>query len=207
VLGLHAALLATPVRSALSNGNASASHPIQVRMLAPPAVTAPVLAQAPAAVRQEANARAAPPAHLVVEPTPSVPEAQSAVPLVPEPLVELAPPMPVFGLIVPGIDHDDDYFPRALLTLAPSPIEPVLIEYPVIDRDPGHHSSELTLFIDETGRVVRVRVDGAELPFELEAAARNAFINARFRSGELDGRAVKSQIRIEVTFDGRSGNA
>ncbi|MDP1690779.1 MAG: hypothetical protein Q8L49_02250 [Burkholderiaceae bacterium] len=206
VLGLHAALLATPVRSARADGAASASRPLQVRTLAAAATSTPVATRAPAAMDRESE-RTAPPAQPVAEPLPQLPAAQPAAPLVAEQAAEIAPPMPVFGLVVPGIDSDDDYFPRALLTQAPSPIEPVLIDYPAIDRDPGHHSSELTLFIDETGRVARVRVDGAELPLELEMAARNAFINARFRSGELDGRAVKSQIRIEVVFDSRTGNA
>lgn len=119
----------------------------------------------------------------------------------------VTPPLEAFGLVVPGIDSDDDYFPRAMLTVVPTPMEPVLIAYPVIEQDSGRHSSELTLFIDETGRVARVRVDGNELPPAMEEAARNAFINARFRSGELDGRAVKSRIRIEVVFDSRPGNA
>lgn len=206
VLGLHAALLATPVRSARTNASAATSRPLQVRTLAVAAVATPAATRTPAAIRR-ASERAALPVEPAAETLPPVPPALSAERLVPLQAAEVTPPMPVFGLVIPGIDSDDDYFPRALLTQAPSPIEPVVIDYPAIDRDPGHHSSELTLFIDETGRVARVRVDGAELPFELEVAARNAFINARFRSGELDGRAVKSQIRIEVVFDSRTGNA
>ena len=204
VLGLHAVLLATPVRSARADGAASASRPLQVRTLAVAAVATPAATLAPAIHR--ASERAALPVERAAESLPPVPQALSAELLAPVPAAEITPPMPVFGLVIPGIDSDDDYFPRALLTQAPSPIEPVLIDYPLLDHDPGQHSSELTLFIDETGRVTRVRVDGAELPFELEAAARNAFVHARFHSGELDGRAVKSQIRIEVVFDSRGGN-
>ncbi len=208
VLGLHAVLLATPVRSARTHASAATSRPLQARTLALAAVATPKARQALAAIAiPQASERVTLPAQQpAAESKPPVPEAQ-AEPPAQEPAAALMPPMPFFSLVVPGIDSDDDYFPRALLTLAPSPIEPVLIDYPAIDRDPGHHSSELTLFIDETGRVARVRVDGAELPFELEMAARNAFVNARFRSGELNGRAVKSQIRIEVVFDSRTGNA
>lgn len=218
VLGLHAALLALPVRSARANGGAMTSGMLQVRMLAAATVTTPQAAQAaqapqaaqaaqaaqaPAAAHEVAE-RIAVPLQPAIEPTPRVPDVQVAeLDSVGQP-VELMPPMPLFGLALHGIDSDDDYFPRAMLTVVPTPVEPVMIAYPEIDRDTGHHSSELALFIDETGRVARVRFDGPELPRELEEAARNAFINARFRSGELDGRAVKSWIRVEVVFDSRT---
>ncbi len=60
----------------------------------------------------------------------------------------------------------------------------------------------MTLFIDETGAVVRVRCEGNTLPPAFEEAARNAFMNVRFRPGELaDHGAVKSRIRVEVVFE------
>ena len=94
--------------------------------------------------------------------------------------------MPKFGLVLPGIHSDGDYYPRALLSKAPSPLDAVAIDYPLIENDSGYHVSELTLFIDETGRVARVRVDGASLPAALEAAARQAFASAQFRAGEVE---------------------
>jgi hypothetical protein len=42
-----------------------------------------------------------------------------------------------------------------------------------------------------------------QLPGILSAAVRDAFLAARFSPGELDGRAVRSRLRIEVTFDSR----
>ena len=204
VLGLHAVLLATPVRSSRTTGGSPAtSGPLQVRMVAALPLTLPSTKPAAAAMPQ-ASQRVAVPAQPVAEPTPPVPETQAADSPAQEQPAEIKPPLPAFGLAIPGIDSDDDYFPRAMLSVVPTPIEPVMIDYPAIDNDPGHHSSELALFIDETGRVARVRFEGPDLPRELEEAARNAFINARFRSGELDGRAVKSWIRVEVVFDSRS---
>jgi periplasmic protein TonB len=205
VVGLHAALLAVPLRSARPHDGASEGGHIQVRVLAAVPLAAAQAVEAPRAARDAPNV-AAPRVQPSVDPTLPVPAERAAMPT-PDIAAVVTPPIEAFGLVVPGIDSADDYFPRSMLTLAPSPLEMVMIEYPPIENDQGQYTSELTLFIDETGRVARVRVDGAELPFELEAAARNAFINARFRSGELDGRAVKSQIRIEVTFDSRSGNA
>jgi hypothetical protein len=64
----------------------------------------------------------------------------------------------------------------------------------------------LALFIDESGTVRRVRLDGPLLPPALDTAARDAFLNARWQPGRVDGgRLVKSLIRVEVTFE--SGQA
>ena len=87
--------------------------------------------------------------------------------------------------------------------MAPAAVDAIVIDYPPIADDSGHHVSELSLFIDEAGRVTRVRVEGPALPSALEQAARAAFVAARFRPGEVDGRAVKSRIRVEVVFDAR----
>ncbi len=107
-------------------------------------------------------------------------------------------------LVRPGLaDEDDLFLARSLLTLPPQPLAPVIL--PDVDSvGPGErHRGELTLFIDETGTVVRVRSETVDLPTELEEVARRAFMEVRFAPGELaDLGAVKSRIRVEVVFDG-----
>ena len=197
VIGLHAALLTIPLRSAKPDRALAESGQVHVRLLSAPFVQAPAVPSpappplAAAAAEQALPAQAVPP-RSVADPAP--PRVAPA---------SVSPPAPAFGLVVPGADRDGDYFPRAQLSLAPSPLDLVVIDYPAIEKDRGHHVSELTLFIDETGRVARVRVDGPSLPPALEDAARRAFAAARFRPGEAEGRAVKSQIRVEVVFDNR----
>ena len=44
-------------------------------------------------------------------------------------------------------------------------------------------------------------VEGKALPQALEEAARSAFHGARFQPGQQEGRAVRSRIRVEVSFD------
>jgi periplasmic protein TonB len=78
---------------------------------------------------------------------------------------------------------------------------PVLIDYPSIPGVPGTHVGLLSLFIDETGKVVRVRVDSQTLPLEMQDAARSAFMGAAFTPGLVDGLPVRSRIRVEVTFE------
>jgi len=205
VVALHAALLAVPVRSTRPQGAAPVGAQLLVRTLtAPPVQAAAAEAdQAPSSATQatvptpaptDVAAAAAPPNNLSTATQPAGASASTS------------PPMPKFGLVLPGIDSDGDYYPRAMLSQAPSPLDAVVIDYPLIENDSGHHVGELTLFIDESGRVARLRVDGASLPAALEAAARRAFGGAQFRAGEVDGRAVKSQIRIEVVFDNRPVN-
>lgn len=85
--------------------------------------------------------------------------------------------------------------------MAPRPSSRVIVPFPKEITSIGRHTAILALFIDETGLVRRVRVDGPSLPKPMEEAARDAFLQAHFSPGEIDGRRVKSLIRIEVVFD------
>lgn len=60
----------------------------------------------------------------------------------------------------------------------------------------------LRVLINERGGVDNVLVDQSDLPADYEQAARDAFLRAEYAPGEIDGVAVRSQIRIEVTYDG-----
>lgn len=67
----------------------------------------------------------------------------------------------------------------------------------------GRFRAVMTLFVDETGQVLRVRLEPDEagtLPPVLEDSARQAFLAGRFEPGELGGRAVRSRLRVEVEF-------
>lgn len=105
---------------------------------------------------------------------------------------------------------DEEYLPRSALSLAPEALDEVLLAYPP-EAPPGRYRGVLTLFIDAEGRVRRVRSepaagagDSEALPPIFEDAARQAFLAARFRPGERDGRPVKSRIRIAVEFEAQA---
>lgn len=205
VVAAHALMLSIPRHAPVASGMpVPATHAVQFRLVEVP--PAPPAAQAPMAVADDAPHRALAPlpaaAAMQVEPIETPAELQAPAPAD----VAGMPPAPSWlGLSLPGVaSEDDQFFARSLLSVAPAPLQPVLIEYPAFTGDAGRYVSELSLFIDETGTVVKVRVDGDPLPPPLEAAARSAFLSARFRPGELAERgAVKSRIRIEVTFDSR----
>jgi periplasmic protein TonB len=100
-----------------------------------------------------------------------------------------------------------DYVPRQYLSLPPVPLAQIEVPFPESVGGTFAITTQLSLFIDETGVVRRVRVDGPELDPALEAAAVDAFRQGRFTPGQLDGRPVRSLVRIEVTFESRPADA
>lgn len=95
----------------------------------------------------------------------------------------------------------DEYLPRPLLTVAPVAQAPVIIASPPGEPAQGKVTGVLSLFIDEDGSVHHIAADEPRMPPAFELAARDAFMGAQFKPGELDGRVVKSRVRIEVIFD------
>jgi hypothetical protein len=195
-MSLHAALLSVPVREArapVQTGGSGLSEAMSVRILAR---------------RVEPGIGASNEHVAAVGPTLSIGLASGRVPeesargvLVSRlGSASISPEPGGLALRLPGVLGEDDFFGRQSLDVPPVPVAPVLIEYPAAGENAGTHASELTLFIDEAGNVVRVRVDG-QLPPAMEAAARSAFMGARFAPGHVDGLAVRSKIRIEVLFE------
>ena len=199
VAALHVAVLTMPAHSARPIGAAPGPAQLQVRVVpVPPRASTPVVSLA---ILSTVANTASPSTVRTLEATSLVADVATAIESAPALAIEAQAPLePLFGIAMPGIESDDDYFPRSALSRAPWPVDTVLIDYPSLEKDAGYYRGELTLFIDERGHVARVRVEG-ELPPMLETAARNAFLSGRFQAGELDGRAVKSRIRIEVVFD------
>lgn len=119
-------------------------------------------------------------------------------------------PQPVAPAMVPAWTSapDDalaDYLPRSALSVGPRPHLPVLIDFPSFVGESERYATEFEVFIDDSGGVVRVVPHDPNLPPILVQAVRDAFLPARFSAGEVDGQAVRSRIRIEVTFESRSG--
>jgi protein TonB len=115
--------------------------------------------------------------------------------------MQAAPAADFAPLPAASLERDADYLPRSALTVAPRAQAPVTVANPFFDGEADHYVGEFDLFIDDTGGVVRVVVATPDLPGILSNAVRDAFLPARFVPGEVDGRPVRSRIRIEVTFD------
>lgn len=195
VMCAHVVVLATPSSPVVAQPTGAMSRPLQVRLLpapgqrplAPTHSPAAVVAepQRPMSLAQQATPRSAPSVH---------DEGASAA--VGHALGDAS--------AVSSVDDTElDYLPRATLTVGPRPQAAVLIDYPYFDGEADQYIGEFDLFIDDIGGVVRVASATPDLPGILGNAVREAFLAARFSPGEVEGRPVRSRVRIEVTFDSR----
>jgi len=119
-------------------------------------------------------------------------------------LSESAPVQTAAALPLPPIDHDFDeseFLPYSKLTFRPAPLTDTTIPFPEGVNAHGISHPILTIFIDEEGNVVKVKVMDSDLTPPFETSALLTFRLARFRPGRIDDKAVKSRMRIEVTFD------
>ncbi len=97
-----------------------------------------------------------------------------------------------------------DYVPRDLLSVVPRPLAAIDVPFPESASGWFEANVQLSVFIDETGLVQKLRVDRSSGGSALESAAIQAFRQARFSPGQIDGRAVRSVIRVEVEFEARA---
>ncbi|MDD2976903.1 energy transducer TonB [Aquabacterium sp.] len=92
------------------------------------------------------------------------------------------------------------YVAASLLTIRPRVVGDLLILYPP-SAPTGTFKTQVTIHIDEQGRVEQVLLSGDTLPPELANSAISAFNAARFTPGEVDGIPVRSSVQIEIEFD------
>lgn len=95
----------------------------------------------------------------------------------------------------------EEYLPRPRLSTVPQSTKAVIVPFPPEFDGTGRYTTVLSLYIDEDGIVRRVRFDDAPLPPSMKDAARQAFLQAHFKPGQLHGQPVKSLIHVEVVFD------
>ncbi len=97
------------------------------------------------------------------------------------------------------------YLPRNRLSVVPQVLTNVDVQFPAEVSGIVNLKVQITLFIDEIGAVRRLRFDSAAIPSPFAAAVLDTFLKARFKPGEVDGVAVRSQIRLEVEFRANRG--
>lgn len=193
----HAALLLVPWGPDDRGGAASGTGPraAQVRVLGPDDAV-PARPAAPGSVSTSVTARVA---------TRVVTDAAAERTVAALPAFPASPTSPADAASGPGqatapVDDEALFLVRSQLDRAPYAPEPIDLPYP--ESAPlGQHQAVMTLFIDEQGRVRRVRLDvGQMLPPLLEDAARQTFLRARFEPGIKDGAPVRSRLRVAVEF-------
>lgn len=196
----HAALLLAPWDDGRADGvTAPVNRPAaRVRMLEGPDRPEP---QPGVAVRGSAPSPAPSPAQTTGPSTPpSTAQPQTALTVAVDPSPADAPASAAARALTTAADEEALFLVRSQLDRAPYASEPIDLPYP--ESAPlGHHQAVMTLFIDEQGRVRRVRLDiGQMLPPLLEDAARQTFLRSRFEPGIKDGAPVRSRLRVAVEF-------
>lgn len=88
-----------------------------------------------------------------------------------------------------------------LLSLRPAVLDIVALPQPRPDEQRGPGKALFTLFVDRSGRVIRISVDASDLPAEVEDESKQAFFKSRFRPGMIEGYAVNAWMQVEVVFD------
>ena len=105
---------------------------------------------------------------------------------------ERPPPAPV----------DPVYYSARELDVYPAPLAPLQFEYPAHLAGARIGGDVLArLMVDEAGTVDQVAVIAAEPPGYFEEHARAKLASARFTPGRREGRAVKSQVTVRISFD------
>jgi hypothetical protein len=98
---------------------------------------------------------------------------------------------------------DADYLPKNHLSLGPEPLAPIEIQSPEDLTGKPSVTVVLWLFIDEYGKVQKIRVESTDATQSFVDAALKAFGNATFKPGTLKGKAVKSVIKVAAEFEQR----
>jgi len=110
--------------------------------------------------------------------------------------------LPLASLAISPPDEDDDssYLPRKRLTVPPAALRKIDVPYPTNAARTEPIAIRLMLLINADGSVANARVITPFVPPQFSYAARQAFLAAAFRPGEVDGVPVKSRMVVEVSF-------
>lgn len=96
-----------------------------------------------------------------------------------------------------GIPLPHYYGPREVEVRA-RPVREIDLEPPEVRNFPGQGKLVLLLWINESGTVDRVDIDSSEVAEALRKIIVDQFRQAAFTPAQLDGKAVKSRMKIEV---------
>lgn len=93
------------------------------------------------------------------------------------------------------------YFTYAELDQRPSPLKPIIIDFPSDVLNEGRVEGILLLYIGLNGKVERVEtIQSTSFP-SLDHAAKEAFMRGAMQPGIKDGKAVRSQMKVAVEFE------
>ncbi|MBI3525654.1 MAG: energy transducer TonB [Betaproteobacteria bacterium] len=93
------------------------------------------------------------------------------------------------------------YYPIENLTKRPQPIGAADLDQPETRVMIASGKIALKLWIDESGKVIKVTVEKTDLPEMIVRSTVEAFKKLRFVPGEINRQRVGSEMKIEVDYD------
>lgn len=128
-------------------------------------------------------------------------QAASALPAAAPAQAAPPPPSPLPAIDIPLVE-DPTYYTAKQVDAHPAATKPIRPEFPDALAEAGVEGFvTLRLLIDDAGVVREISVVEAQPPETFEAAAMDAFRSARFSPAQRNGRPVKSEVLIKVTFE------
>lgn len=98
--------------------------------------------------------------------------------------------------------EDPTYYPAQEVDVHPTALQSIQPAYPAEAASANVAGSVvLVLLLDESGRVQDITVEESSPPGMFDKSALEAFRTARFTPAQRHGRAVKSRVRIKVTYE------
>lgn len=90
------------------------------------------------------------------------------------------------------------YYSPLEVSARASPTQEIDLEPPELRTIPGQGKLILVLWINEAGTVDRIEVETSQVTSAMESILAEQFRRATFAPAQLDGKPVKSRMRIEV---------
>jgi TonB family protein len=111
------------------------------------------------------------------------------------------PPNEVLALVPVNPQVLPKFYKARELDVLPKPVGEVPLQYPSTISDVLRSGTvRMEIFIDDDGEVLSLNVIGATLPGVFDQAAMDAFKHQLFEPGLIDGKPVKSHIKLTVGF-------
>lgn len=105
---------------------------------------------------------------------------------------------PLIPVAMPVAPH---YFPARELTQKPFVLRDIPSDIARYFYGVPPQKLALSLFISEEGKVDRVKIEGSDLPEDIERMVVQAFSEARFFPGKIGDHAVNSELKIEMAIE------
>lgn len=108
--------------------------------------------------------------------------------------------LPATGQSVPPTDFAEAYYGIEKLSRRALVKRDIDQNQPALTKLAGQGAVILMLFINETGQVDRIEIESSEVPGALTQELAEEFRKVLFHPAQIDGNAVKSRMRIEVSI-------